>query len=76
MNPNQKLALKKLEAAFLSCKRAGIVFVGCENGIIAAPLSDELKAARDAFDSIHAILDDASCYSVKTYDCYWDSGSP
>ncbi len=75
MKRNQEEALKKLEAAFLACKRAGVALVGNEDGIAAAPLSSELNAARDASDAVRAVVNDPDTRDVKTYGCYWDSGS-
>lgn len=79
MKKNQIEAIKKLEAALLSIKRAGLVLVGIDDGLIASVYDDELKAEILERSSCQAILSRANTGhtdtdSVKSYGVYLDSG--
>ena len=74
MNPKQKAALKKLEAAFLECKKAGLVFVGIDQAIEATVRSPEFNHLRESSSSCEAVL--RSDYRrVETHGAYLDSGA-
>ena len=79
MKKNQIEAIKQLEAALLRVKRAGLVLVGIDDGLIASVYDDELKSEILRRSSCEAILSRANSYhegtdSVKSYGAYLDSG--
>lgn len=79
LKPNQLAALKKLEAALLSVKRAGLVLAGSDDSLMATVEDDEFieatrrdstcEAMRDRHNTNHPLAHD-----VKHYGCYRDSG--
>lgn len=75
LKPNQIKAIKKLEAAFLACKRANLVFAGeCDN-LLFAPISCDLQRRIDMSDSVHAVMSCPDGGLVKTYRTYLDGGA-
>lgn len=79
MKPSQLAAIKKLEAALLSVKRAGLVLAGIDDGLIATVEDDAFIHAAQRESTCEAIL--ARCntghplaHSVNHYGCYRDSG--
>lgn len=79
MKKNQLEAIKKLEAALLSVKRAGLVLVGIDGGLIASVNDEALKAERRARSAVEAILDrindrQPSAAAVDSHGAYLDSG--
>lgn len=73
MNSKQDAALKKLEAAFLECKKAGLVFAGVDSDLLATAKSTEFKLLRKATSTCEAMLDGEN-YRVRTHGTYMDSG--
>jgi hypothetical protein len=79
MKKNQMEAIKQLEAALLRIKRAGLVLVGIDDGLIASVYDDELKEEILRRSSCEAILTrdvtgQANTNSVNHYGAYLDSG--
>lgn len=75
LKPNQEKAIKKLEAAFLACKRAGLV-TGCEEDhLMAAPYDSALVQYASAHDMIHALLHHPDEIQVKTYGMFFGGGA-
>jgi hypothetical protein len=74
VNQKQEAALKKLENAFLECKKAGLVFAGIEGGILAVAKSPEFLRLRESTSSCEAVIR-SDAYSVRTHDTYLDSGA-
>lgn len=80
LKPNQQAALKKLEAALLSVKRAGLVLVGCDDGLLATVNDEALADEMQQSSGVEAILarynyQADAAWSVKHYGCYRDSGA-
>lgn len=73
MNAKQLAALQKLEAAFLECKKAGLVFAGIDQSLEATVRSPEFNRLRDASSSCEAVLR-SDCRRVETHGAYLDSG--
>lgn len=73
MNSKQGAALKKLEAAFLECKKAGLVFAGIDQALEAAVKSPEFNRLRDSSSSCEAVLR-SDHRRVETHGAYLDSG--
>ncbi|WP_153785320.1 hypothetical protein [Pseudomonas sp. EMN2] len=79
LKQNQKDAIKKLEQALLSCKRAGMAIVGCDDSLLITVADDDLveSSARDS--TVEAILRRANyedtAWKVKSYGVYRDSGA-
>lgn len=79
MKKNQISAIKKLEAALLSIKRAGLVLAGSDDGLLVTVEDQEFidealrtstcEAIRARCNSGHPLAED-----VKHYGCYRDSG--
>lgn len=79
MKKNQLEAIKQLEAALLGVKRAGLVLVGVDDGIIATVKDDDLRIQSRERSGVEAILDRLnSCHpgteAVNSYGAYLDSG--
>lgn len=84
MKANQLAAIKKLEAALLSCKRAGLVLVGIDDSLLATVDDDWLENASRRSSACEAVLErhnteylnrgPSLIHSVKDYGCYRDSG--
>lgn len=79
LKPNQIAALKKLEAALLSCKRAGLVLAGSDDHLLATVEDNEFIEATLRASTCEAMRarDNAGhplCHAVKHYGCYRDSG--
>lgn len=79
MKPNQIAALKKLEAALLCVKRAGLVLVGIDDGLHAAVEDAEFIEAALRDSAVEAMLErnnesHALHHVVKHYGCFRDSG--
>lgn len=79
LKPNQLAALKKLEAALLSCKRAGLVLAGIDDGLHATVEDAEFIEAAQRDSTCEAMLARNNAghplhHSVKHYGCYRDSG--
>lgn len=79
LKPNQLAALKKLEAALLSCKRAGLVLAGIDDGLHATVNDGEFIEESRRYSSCEAMLhrnnlDHPLSYNVKHHGCYLDSG--
>jgi hypothetical protein len=77
LKPNQERAIKKLQAAFLSCARAGVA-TGCEvDNFLAAPYDDEFRAlaGKPDGDSIHALMDHSDSVNVRTYGNFFGGGA-
>ncbi|MBB4867438.1 hypothetical protein HNP46_006351 [Pseudomonas nitritireducens] len=78
--PNQKAAIKKLEAALLSCKRAGLVIVGIDDGLVATMGDESYFDEAQSTSSVEAMLDrmhgrEAETHAIKSYGIYLDSGA-
>lgn len=79
MKPNQMAAIKKLESALLSCKRAGLVLVGIDDNLFATvkdhAFQEEMRnksaceAALERNNAGHELTD-----TVEHYGAYLDSG--
>lgn len=79
MKKNQMEAIKKLEAALLSIKRAGLVLVGIDSNLHVTVADDALQDEIRARSSCEAILERANTGhedtdTVKSYGAYLDSG--
>lgn len=79
LKPNQLAALKKLEAALLSCKRAGLVLAGIDDNLLATVEDDEFIEAAQRDSTCEVMLSRNNTnhpltYTVKHYHCYRDSG--
>lgn len=79
MKKNQLAALKKLEAALLSCKRASLVLAGVDNNLHATVNDEAFRIASVTRSRCEAILERGNSGSelhhyVKHYGCYSDSG--
>jgi hypothetical protein len=79
MKKNQIAAIKKLEAALLSIKRAGLVLVGIDDNVFASVDDEDLENEMRRSSSCEAILarsnsDHGGTTHVKHYGCYRDSG--
>ena len=79
MKPNQLAAIKKLEAALLSIKRAGLVLVGIDDNVYASVNDEALENEMRRSSSCEAILarsnsDHDGTTHVRHYGCYRDSG--
>lgn len=79
MKPNQLAAIKKLEAALLSIKRAGLSMVGIDDSLFASLNDDDLAAESRRWSACEAVLERANTghkgtASVKHYGVYLDSG--
>ena len=75
LKPSQERAIKKLEAAFLACKRAGLA-TGCEeDNFIAAPYDEELKKYAAEHDMIHGLMRHTCASGVKTYGNFFGGGA-
>lgn len=78
--PNQLAAIKKLEAALQSCKRAGLVLAGIDNTLHATVRDDDFADQARSQSSCEAMLE-RECEghplhcTVKDYGCYLDSGA-
>lgn len=75
MKANQENAIRKLQAELLSCKRAGIVLVGCEGTLMTAERSEPLQNAFKATSSVEAVAAWPEARIINDYGCYLDSGS-
>jgi hypothetical protein len=71
-------AIKKLEAGFLACKRAGLVFCGIDDNLICTSggdaFSDESNASSPCEAMIQRVNGGVPTKTVKTYGVYLDSG--
>ena len=79
MKKNQLEAIKQLEAALLRIKRAGLVLVGIDDGIVATVNDEALTTGRRARSSVEVILDRLNDHhpgteAVNDYGIYLDSG--
>ena len=79
MKKNQIEAIKKLEAALLSIKRAGLVLVGIDDNVFASVDDEALQDEMRRSSSCEAILarsnsDHPDTTHVRHYGCYRDSG--
>lgn len=79
MRANQEAAIKKLEAALLSCKRAGLVLVGIDSNLHVTVDDEALQDEIRCRSSCEAILERANTGhedtdTVKSYGIYLDSG--
>jgi hypothetical protein len=79
MKKNQLEAIKKLEAALLSVKRAGLVLVGIDGNIVVTVADDALQDEMRDRSGCEAILDRVNTDhegtdSAKHYGAYLDSG--
>lgn len=73
MNKKQEAALEVLEAAFLECKKAGLVFVGIDRDIEAVQNNAEFKALKKSTSSCEAALV-VETHRVCSHGTYLDSG--
>lgn len=79
MKANQQAAIKKLEAALLSCKRAGLVLAGIDDNLFVTVDDAEFKASIKLSSACEVMLErhntgHQKTESVKHYGCYRDSG--
>ena len=79
MKKNQLEAIKKLEVALLSVKRAGLVLVGIDDNLFASVADEQLQTEIVACSACEAILarsnkDHEGTASVRHYGAYRDSG--
>lgn len=79
LKKNQQEALKKLEEAFLSCKRAGLAIVGIDDNVIATVADAELIQESRSTSMCQAIherhnTDHPLTHNVEHHGCYKDSG--
>lgn len=79
MKANQVAAIKKLEAALLSCKRAGLALVGMDDNLFASVDDAEFKETTQLSSACEVILGrhnsgHPTTESIKHYGCYRDSG--
>lgn len=79
MKKNQMDAIKKLEAALLTVKRAGLVLVGLDGSILYTVIDDDLAVESRARSSVEAILsrsndDHPGTGAVNHHGAYRDSG--
>lgn len=80
LKPNQQAAIKKLEAALLSVKRAGLVLVGIDDVLHITVEDAEFVQAALASSHPEAMTernnsDHPNHHRVKHYGCYRDSGA-
>jgi hypothetical protein len=80
MKANQIAAIKKLEAAFLSCKRAGLTMCGIDDSLFVTVDGDEFEDEVRAMSGPEAMLNRANSghqdtNTIKTYGVYRDSGA-
>lgn len=80
LKQNQKDAIKKLEQALLSCKRAGLVMVGIDDNLHITVDDEDLVREVEGSSHAEAILqrnsaDHPDCHRVKSYGVYRDSGA-
>lgn len=73
MNSKQVAALKKLEDAFLECKKAGLVFAGVDSDLLMTVKSQEFERMRKSTSTVEAMLDSEN-HAVTTHGTYMDSG--
>lgn len=73
MNAKQWAALKKLEDAFLECKKAGLAFAGVDSDLLATVKSQEFEKLRKSTSAVEAMLDSEN-HAVPTHGTYMDSG--
>lgn len=80
MKTNQIAAFKKLEAAFLSCKRAGLVMCGIDDSIYVTVDDDDFDDQVRERSSPEAMLNRSNSghedtETIRTYGVYRDSGA-
>ena len=80
LKQNQKDAIKKLEQALLSCKRAGLAMVGVDDNLHITVDDEDL--VREVGESSHtqamlqrSNIDHPDHHRVKHYGVYRDSGA-
>jgi hypothetical protein len=76
---NQQAAIKDLEAALRSMKRAGLVMVSIDGALLASVRNEALELDMAARSSCEAILERHSndcplTHDINHYGCYHDSG--
>lgn len=76
---DQHSAVKDLEAALRSVKRAGLVVVGVDGALLAAVRNDDLEQDMLSRSACEAILErhNNDCpltHAINHYGCYRDSG--
>lgn len=76
---DQHTAVKDLEAALRSVKRAGLVVVGVDGALLAAVRNDDLEQDLRSRSACEVILErhNNDCpltHSINHYGCYRDSG--
>lgn len=78
MKANQLAAIKKLQAALLSCKRANLAMCGVEDSLFIVALDDEFEEEsrdRSACEvMLHRHNTGGDVEAVKHYGVYLDSG--
>ena len=78
LGKNQKAAIKKLEAAFLSCLRARLVFCGVDDNLLCTSDTVEFRDNAKASSACETILkldnNGGEVKFIKTYRAYLDSG--
>ena len=77
--PNQVAAIKKLEAALLGVKRAGLAMVGVDDNLLITVADAELADVSLRTSSCEAVqarhnADRPGTTALKHYGCYRDSG--
>ena len=76
---DQHSAVKDLEAALRSVKRAGLVVVGVDGALLAAVRNDDLEQDMRSRSACEAILErhNNDCpltHAINHYGCYRESG--
>ena len=78
INDEQDKAIKELEKAFKKCKKAKLVFVGCDDQLFAIDSIryDEIQKDADAINiwGVAVVANDAESECIRTYNTYLDSG--
>lgn len=79
MKANQFAAIKKLEAALLSCKRAGLTICGIDDNLFITVNDEAFANASLSQSGCEAMLQransgDTNTETVKHYGVYSDSG--
>jgi len=75
LTDKQRKALESLSRAFNACKKAGLVFVGMDNSLLAFEKSWHAQATTEYSICEQQYIENGfQGYSVDDHGCYLDSG--